>query len=245
MFSKKSILFAFTLVFVLAAISPTAMAQSSNEDIVRIGMIGLDTSHSPSFTETINDPEAEGLFTKYEVVAAYPKGSLVIESSYNRIPEYTEEVRGMGVEIVDSIDELLEQVDVVLLDRRMPGMTGDELLEEIRRRGFDCRIVMLTAVDPDFDIAEMDIDDYVVKPVDREELLAVVDRALTISEYNEQMQELSSLKLKRNVLEVELSGRELEESEKYRQLQSDIEELEAEIQSMEDTLDIDQVDLYL
>ncbi|MFW6434796.1 MAG: response regulator transcription factor [Halovenus sp.] len=156
--------------------------------------------------------------------------------------EYETEIALSGETALQTVDE---ETDVVLLDRRMPGMSGDEVLEEIRKRGLDCRVVMLTAVDPDFEIAEMDIDDYVVKPVDREELISVVERALTISEYNEQMQELSSLKLKRNVLEVELSGRELAESEKYQRLEADIEQLEAEIQSMEDTLDIEQVDLYL
>lgn len=156
--------------------------------------------------------------------------------------EYDTEVVLSGDEALQMIDE---DFDVVLLDRRMPGMSGDEVLEEIRKRGLDCRIVMLTAVDPDFDIAEMDMDDYVVKPVDKDELQSVVDRALTISEYNEQVQELSSLKLKRNVLEVELSDAELENSEKYQRLESEIRRLESEIESMEDTLDIDQVDLYL
>ncbi len=144
-----------------------------------------------------------------------------------------------GLQLVD------EETDVVLLDRRMPGMTGDEVVQEIRKRGLDCRVVMLTAVDPDFEITDMDIDDYVVKPVDREQLITVVERALTISEYNDQMQELSSLKLKRNVLEVELTSHELEESPKYQRLEAEIAQLETEIESMEETLDIDQVDLYL
>jgi len=156
--------------------------------------------------------------------------------------EYETEIALSGEEALQKIDD---EIDVVLLDRRMPGMTGDEVLEEIRKRGYDCRIVMLTAVDPDFEIADMDLDDYVVKPVDRDDLHKVVDRALTISEYNEHMQELSSLKLKRNVLEVELSDAELEDSDKYQRLVDDIEELESEIEEMEDTLDIDQVDLYL
>jgi DNA-binding response OmpR family regulator len=156
--------------------------------------------------------------------------------------EYETEVVLSGEQAIQTVDE---GTDIILLDRRMPGMTGDDVLEQIRKRGLDCRVVMLTAVDPDFDIADMDIDDYVVKPVDREQLATVVERALTISEYNEQMQELSSLKLKRNVLEVELSEDELTKSPEYQQLSDDIESLESEIEEMEDTLDIDQVDLYL
>lgn len=156
--------------------------------------------------------------------------------------DYETTVALNGHKALDLIDS---SCDVVLLDRRMPEISGDELVEKIRTRGIDCRIVMVTAVDPDFDITEMDIDDYVVKPVTREELHTVVERALTISEYNEQVQKLSSLNLKRNVLEVELSKNELDDNPQYAELSEQIEDLEAEIDAMEDTLDVDQVDLYL
>jgi len=155
---------------------------------------------------------------------------------------YETEIALSGEEALQTIDE---RVDVVLLDRRMPGTTGDEVVERIRNRGLDCRIVMLTAVDPDFDITEMAIDDYVVKPVTKEALQQVVDRALTISEYNEQVQQLNSLKLKRNVLELELEEAALEENNQYQQLVSKIERLESEIESMEELLDIDQYELFL
>ena len=147
-----------------------------------------------------------------------------------------------GEEALDAVDD---SFDVVLLDRRMPGTPGDEVLEEIRQRGLDCRVVMLTAVDPDFDITDIDVDDYIVKPVDREELHDVVERALTISEYNDQRQRLSSLKLKRNVLEVEMDRHRLKENPTYVELVEEIDALEAEIEAMEETLDLEQVDLYL
>ncbi|SHG59202.1 Tat (twin-arginine translocation) pathway signal sequence [Fodinibius roseus] len=82
----------------------------------KVGIIGLDTSHSIAFTKALNDPNAASDIAGFPVVAAYPKGSLKIESSYSRIPEYTEQVKEMGVDIVDSIDELLDRVDVVLLE---------------------------------------------------------------------------------------------------------------------------------
>lgn len=156
--------------------------------------------------------------------------------------DYDTEIALSGEEALQTIDD---SFDVVLLDRRMPGTSGDDVLAEIRKRGLDCRVIMLTAVDPGFDITEMDLDDYVVKPVDRDELRHVVDRALTIAEYNDQLQELSSLKLKRNVLEVELDDSELEASEKYHTLVGKITELEDDIEAMEATLDIDELDLYL
>ena len=55
-------------------------------------------------------------FRGYKVTAAYPKGSLDIKSSYERIPKYTEQAKEMGVEIVDSVESLLSKVDVVLLE---------------------------------------------------------------------------------------------------------------------------------
>lgn len=82
----------------------------------KIGIIGLDTSHSTAFTKELNDPAANPVFGGYKVVAAYPRGSNDIKSSTDRIPAYTEEVRKLGVEIVSSIEELLTKVDVVLLE---------------------------------------------------------------------------------------------------------------------------------
>jgi predicted dehydrogenase len=76
----------------------------------------LDTSHSTAFTKALNDPAAGPEFEGYKVVVAYPKGSNDIKSSVDRIPGYTDEVKKLGVEIVNSIEELLPKVDVVLLE---------------------------------------------------------------------------------------------------------------------------------
>ena len=82
----------------------------------RVGIIGLDTSHSVEYTKVLNADDASAEFGGYKIVAAYPQGSLDIESSTSRVPKYTEEVKKRGVEIVDSIPALLDKVDVVLLE---------------------------------------------------------------------------------------------------------------------------------
>lgn len=82
-------------------------------ETIKIGIIGLDTSHAPAFAKYFNMTDTSG---KFRVVAAYPHGSADIESSVSRIPKYTEEVKTCGVEIVDSIKSLLQRVDVVLLE---------------------------------------------------------------------------------------------------------------------------------
>ncbi len=99
----------------LAAHALPLSAKGFSEKGKRVGIIGLDTSHAVAFTKdlnTANNPAYKG----YKVVAAYPKGSLDIESSVTRIAGYTEEVRKMGVEIVNGIPDLLEKVDVILLE---------------------------------------------------------------------------------------------------------------------------------
>lgn len=98
--------------FVLMSKAPA----SAQDELTRVGIIGLDTSHSPAFARMLNDSEGEGDLAKCSVVAAYPHGSATIESSSSRIPKYTEQLRTMGVEITDSIEDLLEKVDCVLLE---------------------------------------------------------------------------------------------------------------------------------
>src|SRR4051812_14247195 len=83
---------------------------------LKVGIIGLDTSHAIAFTKELNDPQVKEDLAHCRVVAAYPKGSPDIESSISRVPGYIEEVKKSGVEIVDSIDELLKRVDCVLLE---------------------------------------------------------------------------------------------------------------------------------
>lgn len=82
----------------------------------RVGIIGLDTSHSIAFTKALNAEQPRAEFKGYKVVAAYPYGSKDIKSSAERIPGYIEDVKGFGVAIEDSIADLLEKVDVVLLE---------------------------------------------------------------------------------------------------------------------------------
>jgi len=97
-------------------INATLLSGKNNVTGLRVGIIGLDVSHSVAFTKLLNDPAAPAEYGGYKVVAAYPKGSNDIAFSVNRIPEFTKAVESMGVEIVSSINELLNKVDVILLN---------------------------------------------------------------------------------------------------------------------------------
>ena len=95
---------------------------------IRIGMIGLDTSHVISFTKIINDPSATGDLADMTIVAAYPGGSPSFPASRDRIEGFTEQVAAMGIEIVDSIPLLLKKVDVVMLE----SVDGSQHLEQAK-----------------------------------------------------------------------------------------------------------------
>lgn len=96
----------------LLLVAPSVQAQ----DVIRLGIIGLDTSHSPAFVKIINGEDPKPEFKGFKVVAAYPYGSKTIKSSYDRIPKFQEEVVKHGVKITSSIEELLDQVDCVFLE---------------------------------------------------------------------------------------------------------------------------------
>jgi hypothetical protein len=93
-----------------------ANQEESAMPIMRVGMIGLDTSHAIAFTKLMNDPAATGALAKMDVVAAFPGGSPDLASSRDRVGDYTKQMKDMGVTIVESIDQLLTQVDAVLLE---------------------------------------------------------------------------------------------------------------------------------
>ena len=110
----------FSLVTVLslglATVMSSPLASAADRPELKVGIIGLDTSHAIAFTKILNDPKVSEELAGCRIVAAYPKGSPDIQSSVSRVPQYTQQVREMGVEIVDSIDELLKRVDCVLLE---------------------------------------------------------------------------------------------------------------------------------
>ncbi|MFC6786086.1 response regulator transcription factor [Halobaculum halobium] len=128
-----------------------------------------------------------------------------------------------------ALDELDDDVDVILLDRRMPGLSGDEVLDEVRARGIDARVAMVTAVEPDFDIIEMGFDDYLVKPVTRESLLETVEGLYTRSTYDSRVQELFAVSSKMAVLEAEKGRAALDESAEYESLEQRAHELRTEL----------------
>jgi len=138
----------------------------------------------------------------------------------------------------EALEQFDESVDVVLLDRRLPETSGDEVLTRIREDGSDVQVAMVSAVDPDFDILEMGFDDYLVKPVTREDLADLVERLLARRIYTVEVREYFSLASKRATLEARKDPETLADNEEYQELLDDLESLEdalyEEVASLDD-----------
>lgn len=106
-----------------------ARAEDRSTDApLRAGMIGLDTSHVIAFTKIFNSDDAPDEIAGVRIVAGYPGGT-DIPASRDRVGRFTQQLQEMGVEIVASIPELLQRVDVVLLE----SVDGRIHLEESRQ----------------------------------------------------------------------------------------------------------------
>ena len=147
--------------------------------------------------------------------------------------QYTVKTAYGGEEALEALDE---DVDVMLLDRRMPDLVGDDVLEAIRERGLDCRVAMVTAVDADFDIVDMDFDDYVVKPVSGDELLETVERLLRCAEYERTLREYYRVTRTYAALKSTKRESELQNSEEFQRLDEQRKELRDSLASAADTL---------
>lgn len=125
-YSMKRILSLAACCFVASSV------YAQQTEAIKVGIIGLDTSHSTAFVELLNSDEEDPFVKEFEIVAAYPYGSRTIKSSYERIPGYIDHVKRYGVKITDSIAELLEMVDCVLLETNDGRLHLDQAVEVFR-----------------------------------------------------------------------------------------------------------------
>jgi len=161
--------------------------------------------------EEVTDLYAAWLSADYDVTAAYD-----------------------GEQALAAVDD---DVDILFLDRQMPGMTGDEVLDRIDDREVECRVVMVTAVDPDFDIVEMPFDDYLTKPVTREDLESAIEEMCQRERYDEQLQEYFAAATKKATLESRKDTAELERNEDYAEISRRVEALEEEAKDTATSVD--------
>ena len=146
---------------------------------------------------------------------------LIVDDEREVADAYALRLKGLSdVETVYNGEDALEYigtepVDILLLDRHMPGLSGDEVLEALADRDFDGRTIMVTAIDPGFDVLDMPFDDYLCKPLEREDVRAAVDQQRLILGY-ETLGEYFSDESKLTVLRSELDSEKRDEHPEYR-----------------------------
>jgi len=148
--------------------------------------------------------------------------------------QYDVETAYSGEAALDALDP---SIDVVLLDRRMPDISGDDILERIRERDLQARVAMVTAVDPDFDIIDMPFDDYVVKPVARSDLFETIERLQSCAAYQHRLREYYALSSKYAALKATKTDAELRESDEFEELEAQIEAHRTDLDEMVDRFD--------
>ena len=95
---------------------------------MKIGMIGLDTSHCPAFVKLLNDSTNEFHIPGAKVVKAFPGGSKDFSLSHSRVGQFTEELKALGVQICDSLEETAKDMDAFFLE----SVDGRQHLEQFR-----------------------------------------------------------------------------------------------------------------
>ncbi|MFW6320625.1 MAG: HalX domain-containing protein [Halohasta sp.] len=197
-------------------------------------------------SKTILVVEDDSAVTKLYVRFLEPEYEVVTtETAQEGIDVLHEQLSAAADEAHDDADDTEgdadadDGIDAVLLDRRLPDAPGEEVLDFIEEQGLDCRVAMVTGVEPDFDIVDMGFDLYIIKPVTRAELLEAVETLFVRSEYGGLLREAASLASKRALLESQKSAAELEASEEYTSLLDRMNELDDELLDLAGSLSSD------
>jgi DNA-binding response OmpR family regulator len=143
----------------------------------------------------------------------------------------------------EAVERLNDSIAVVLLDRRLPNSSSDDILERINKRYPECRTALVTGVAPDFDILDMEFDDYVVKPVGKTELQNTVEQMLARSDYRELLREYFALLSKYAALKTHKTEAELEASPEFVRLVAQVERHRSELDEL--TAEFDSEDFRL
>ncbi len=137
----------------------------------------------------------------------------------------------------EALTKLGPDVDLVLLDRRMPGMAGDDVIKRIDDWELEFQVVLVSAIDPGTDIIDLPFDGYLTKSVSKDELLAAVEQAFLTQRYEELVAEYNAAAETYDVLQATHTQTELDDTEEFAELEARMDELKAEFDDTIDQLD--------
>lgn len=127
----------------------------------------------------------------------------------------------------DGLNTIGAHIDLVVLDRRLPDIAGDDVLNKINQEWPELPVAIVSAITPGFGVIDMGIEDYVVKPVEKTELQTLVAEMLERTTHPEPRQELERLRSKKAALEAVMSSNELVRSTEYQRLERRITEIQS------------------
>lgn len=133
-----------------------------------------------------------------------------------------------------AIEKIDDSVDAVILNRRMPNISGDEVLSQIRDRGIDCPVAFVTAVQPDLDIIDMDFDEYIVKPITRQDVGDLAAILVERAKMEDDFQHLFAVASKIAALRAHYAGEQIEEIDEFLALERHFEQLERRLMRSRD-----------
>lgn len=123
-------------------------------------------------------------------------------------------------------------VDVVLLDQALPDISVDELLGQLEIQGVECQYGLLKADEPGSDTPNLEFDDHVQQPVDREELRSLVERLEARNDVEKAVSSYLSVLSKRKILGTQLDADELDANPRYQALTSELRGRRRQIESV-------------
>src|SRR5581483_1731456 len=113
-------------------LAPVALAAGAAGQTppLRLGIIGLDTSHTTSFAHLLNEPQNPDRVPGATIVAAWKGGSPDVADSATRVDKFTAEMTGKyGVKLYDTIEDVVRNVDAVMI----LSVDGRPHLDEARK----------------------------------------------------------------------------------------------------------------
>jgi DNA-binding response OmpR family regulator len=137
----------------------------------------------------------------------------------------------------EALQKLDAEVDVVLLDRRMPVVSGDQVLEQIRENHVDVDVVMVTAVTPDLEVLDLPFDDYLCKPIDKGTLVDAIEKQLHSDEHDEKLNEFFRVASKLLLLDAQVPPSRREDNDRYQDLKARTVSLRDELRAERDDFD--------